>query len=150
MVQVLRCTETGEALGWPDVTTRHTGRMCGRSNAASADGTPVEFSRTCTTGYLRYHRMIDTRIGRLLVASLRQAITELLPTRLEFYEEWLRPSGMPDGRIGLAPVQAVLSSLRQDGAMYGPVVDRAGRLTAEWWLRGTLALRRRAATTGPA
>lgn len=56
---------------------------------------------------------------------------------------------MRDGRIGLAPVQAVLSFLRQDGAMYEPVVERAGRLTAEWWLGGTLAVRRRAATTGP-
>ena len=93
--------------------------------------------------------MIDARIGRLLVASLHQAITELLPTRLEFYEEWLRPSGMRDGRIGLAPVQAVLSFLRQEGAMYEPVVERAGRLAAEWWLGGTWAVRRRAAATGP-
>ena len=93
--------------------------------------------------------MIEVRIGRLLVASLHQAITELLPARLEFYEEWLRPSGMRDGRIGLGPVQAVLSFLRQDGAMYEPVVERAGRLTAEWWLGGTLAVRRRAAATGP-
>ena len=93
--------------------------------------------------------MIDARIGRLLVASLHQAITELLPTRLEFYEEWLRPSGMRDGRIGRAPVQAVLSFLRQEGAMYEPVVERAGRLAAEWWLGGTWAVRRRAAATGP-
>ncbi len=93
--------------------------------------------------------MIDARIGRLLVASLHQAISELLPTRLEFYEEWLRPSGMRDGRIGLAPVQAVLSFLRQEGAMYEPVVERAGQLAAAWWIGGTLAVRRRAAVTGP-
>ena len=93
--------------------------------------------------------MIEARIGRLLVASLHQAITELLPTRLEFYEEWLRPSGMRDGRIGLAPVQAVLSFLRQEGAVYEPVVERAGRLAAEWWLEGTLAIRRSAAASGP-
>lgn len=93
--------------------------------------------------------MIDARIGRLLVASLHQAITELLPTRIEFYEEWLRPSGMRDGRIGLAPVQAVLSFLRLEGAVYDPVVERAGRLAAEWWLGGTLAIRRSAAASGP-
>lgn len=93
--------------------------------------------------------MIEPGIGRLLVASLHQSISELLPTRLEFYEEWLRPSGLSDGRIGLAPVQAVLSFLRQEGAAYEPVVERAGRLTAGWWLGNTLALRRAAAASGP-
>ena len=93
--------------------------------------------------------MIEASIGRLLVASLHQAVTELLPARLEFYEEWLRPSGMRDGRIGLAPVQAVLSFLRQEGDSYEPVVERAGRLAAEWWMGGTLAIRRRAAASGP-
>lgn len=76
--------------------------------------------------------MIETGIGRLLVASLHQAIADLLPTRLEFYEAWLNPIGLRDGRIGLAPLAAVLSFLRQEGEPYRLVAARAGEYAAEW------------------
>ena len=78
--------------------------------------------------------MIETGIGRLLVASLHQAIGDLLPTRLEFYEAWLNPSGLRDGRIGLAPLAAVLSFLRQEGEPYRLVSARAGEYAAEWYV----------------
>jgi hypothetical protein len=68
--------------------------------------------------YQKFLRMIEAGIGRLLVASLHQGIADLLPTRLEFYEAWLNPSGLRDGRIGLAPLAAVLSFLRQEGEPY--------------------------------
>ena len=55
--------------------------------------------------------MSEPRIGRVLVASLHQAIADLLPTRLEFYENWLNVSGLREGTIGLAPLSAVLSFL---------------------------------------
>lgn len=71
-------------------------------------------------------------VGRLLVASLHQGISDLLPTRLEFYENWLRPSGLRDGSIGLAPLAAVLSFLRQEGEPYRLVTGRAGEYAAEW------------------
>ena len=77
-------------------------------------------------------RMIEAGIGRLLVASLHQGIADLLPTRLEFYESWLNPSGLRDGRIGLAPLAAVLSFLRQEGEPYRLIAGRAGEYTAEW------------------
>ena len=76
--------------------------------------------------------MIEAGIGRLLVASLHQGIADLLPTRLEFYESWLNPSGLRDGRIGLAPLAAVLSFLRQEGGPYRLIAGRAGEYTAEW------------------
>jgi bacteriochlorophyll 4-vinyl reductase len=76
--------------------------------------------------------MSDTGVGRLLVASLHQGIADLLPLRLEFYEAWLNPSGLRDGRIGLAPLAAVLSFLRQEGPPYRLVAARAGEYTAEW------------------
>ena len=76
--------------------------------------------------------MIEAGIGRLLVASLHQAIGDLLPTRLEFYEAWLNPAGLREGRIGLAPLAAVLSFLRQEGEPYRLVAARAGEYTAEW------------------
>ncbi len=76
--------------------------------------------------------MTEAGIGRILVASLHQAISDLLPTRLEFYENWLNPDGLRLGTIGLAPVQAVLSFLRQEGEAYGRVTRRAGEYAAEW------------------
>jgi bacteriochlorophyll 4-vinyl reductase len=76
--------------------------------------------------------MTETGVGRLLVASLHQGIADLLPLRLEFYEAWLNPAGLRDGRIGLAPFAAVLSFLRQEGHPYHLVAARAGEYTAEW------------------
>ena len=71
-------------------------------------------------------------VGRLLVASLHQGIADLLPSRLEFYEAWLNPAGLRDGKIGLAPLAAVLSFLRQEGEPYHLIAARAGEYSAEW------------------
>ncbi len=71
-------------------------------------------------------------VGRLLVASLHQGIADVLPSRLEFYEAWLNPAGLREGRIGLAPLAAVLSFLRQEGEGYRLVAERAGEYSAEW------------------
>jgi hypothetical protein len=77
--------------------------------------------------------MVDAGIGRLLVASLHQGIADVSPLRLEFYEHWLTPLGMREGRMGLAPLHAVLSFLRQEGrAVYDDVMQRAGRHAAAW------------------
>jgi predicted hydrocarbon binding protein len=86
--------------------------------------------------------MIEAGIGRLLVASLHQGIADLLPTRLEFYEAWLNPAGLRDGKIGLAPLAAVLSFLRMEGEPYGLVAARAGEYTAEWTVADMPAYRR--------
>jgi hypothetical protein len=77
--------------------------------------------------------MVDAGIGRLLVASLHQGIADVSPLRLEFYEHWLTPLGLREGRMGLAPLQAVLSFLRQEGrTVYDDVMAQAGRHAAEW------------------
>src|SRR5687767_4824475 len=74
--------------------------------------------------------MNDSGVGRLLVASLHQGIADLLPSRLEFYESWLHASGLREGRIGLAPLAAVLSFLRQEGEAYRLVAGRAADSSA--------------------
>lgn len=74
----------------------------------------------------------EAGVGRLLVASVHQGIADVLPTRLEFYESWLNPSGLRGGRIGVAPMAAVLSFLRLEGPAYTLVAERAGDYTAEW------------------
>ena len=87
--------------------------------------------------------MSEPRIGRFLVASLHQAIAELLPDRLEFYENWLSVSGLREGTIGLAPLHAVLSFLRGEGQDYARVVARAGEYAAEWTVGSLPGLERR-------
>lgn len=72
------------------------------------------------------------RVGRIFVASLHQAIADVLPVRLEFYESWLQPARLREDRIGLAPVAAVISFLRQEGEAYRLVATRAGEYAAEW------------------
>ena len=93
--------------------------------------------------------MSEPRIGRFLVASLHQAIAELLPDRLEFYENWLSVSGLREGTIGLAPLHAVLSFLRGEGAIYAQVVARAGDYAAQWTVNGLPAFERRVLRTLP-
>src|SRR6476620_7172333 len=76
--------------------------------------------------------MREDGIGRVLVASLHQAIADILPTRLGFYENWLNAEGLREGTIGLAPLYAVLSFLRQEGDEYRLITTRAGEYAAEW------------------
>jgi len=101
----------------------------------------------------------EAGIGRVLVASLHQGIADILPTRLAFYENWLNAEGLREGTIGLAPLYAVLSFLRQEGDAYHIITTRAGEYAAEWtvasmspvqrtfiraapnWLRGRLLVR---------
>ena len=78
----------------------------------------------------------------MLVASLHQGIADLMPSRLEFYENWLNPKGMRDGRIGLAPLAAVLSFLRQEGEPYTLVTSRAGEYAAQWTFDNLSPIRR--------
>ena len=77
--------------------------------------------------------MVDAGIGRLLISSLHQGIADVSPSRLDFYENWLSPAGMHEGRIGLAPLGAVLSFLhREEPPANAQIVARAGRYAADW------------------
>ena len=87
--------------------------------------------------------MTEARIGRVVVASLHEALAHQVPLRLEFYETYLRPMGMRAGTIGAASFTAALSFLRREpGGAYGPVVQQAGALAAEWTFANVPALRR--------
>jgi hypothetical protein len=94
--------------------------------------------------------MAEPGIGRILVASLHQGIADLLPSRLEFYENWLSPVGLRQGTIGLAPLLAVLSFLRREGDAYALVTDRAGEYAAEWTVADMSRVRRWAVRHLPA
>ena len=86
--------------------------------------------------------MRDGGIGRVLVASLHQGIADILPTRLGFYENWLSVEGLREGTIGLAPLYAVLSFLRQEGQAYQVITTRAGEYAAEWTVASMSPLQR--------
>ena len=87
--------------------------------------------------------MSESRIGRVLVASLHQAIADVLPNRLEFYENWLSVAGLREGTIGLAPLSAVLSFLRLEGEAYNLITARAGEYAADWTVSGMSSFERR-------
>lgn len=94
--------------------------------------------------------MTEGGIGRVLVASLHQGVADLLPSRQEFYAAWLNPANLRAGRIGLAPLAAVLSFLRQEGLPYTLVTARAGEYAAEWTFGALSDLKRRLILSAPA
>lgn len=94
--------------------------------------------------------MREAGIGRVLVASLHQAIADLLPTRLGFYENWLNAEGLREGTIGLAQLYAVLSFLRQEGAVYQEIMRVAGEYAAEWSVASMPPFRQRFIKSAPA
>jgi len=93
--------------------------------------------------------MTEVRVGRLIAACLHQAIADVLPDRLEFYEHWLTSEGMRDGSIGAAPMLAVVGFLRTEGPAYDDVMRRGGVYAARWTLASMAPLRRRWITLLP-
>ncbi len=94
--------------------------------------------------------MSEAGIGRVLVASLHQAIGEILPTRVAFYEHWLNAEGLRGGTIGVAPLSAVLSFLRIEGDAYDPIAIRAGEYAAEWTVESMPPFERSMIAAAPA
>ena len=87
--------------------------------------------------------MVDAGIGRLLIASLHQGIADVSPTRLDFYENWLSPTGLRDGRMGLAPLGAVLSFLQREEPPADRVIPvHAGVCAATWAYDGMSTFRK--------
>jgi bacteriochlorophyll 4-vinyl reductase len=95
--------------------------------------------------------MVDAGIGRLLVASLHEGIAEVAPGRLEFYENWLTPPGLRNGKFGLAPLHAVLSFLRLEGQhTYERIMTKAGQCSADWAYADLPAVKRAVVRSLPA
>jgi hypothetical protein len=94
--------------------------------------------------------MVDAGIGRLLIASLHQGIADVSPSRLEFYENWLSPTGLREGRMGMAPLGAVLSFLyREEAPADVTIPAAAGARAAQWTHTDASAFRQRIATRLP-
>ena len=71
-----------------------------------------------------------------MVGALHQALADHLPLRLDFYEDYLRPTRVREGRVGAASFLAALSFLRREDAEWDPIMARAGRSAAEWVFDG--------------
>src|SRR5262245_40168871 len=93
--------------------------------------------------------MRETGVGRVLVASLHQSIADIMPTRLAFYENWLNSEGLREGTIGVAPLYAVLSFLRQEGEAYHIITTRAGEYAAEWTVASLSPMQRTVMFSSP-
>ncbi len=77
--------------------------------------------------------MSEARIDRLLAAALHQAIGDVTPPRLEFYEGYLKPRGWREDTVNLAPLAAVLSFLRHEPpGTYADVMTGAATYAAAW------------------
>src|SRR5262244_2080725 len=114
---------------------------------------PIRVAAECTQvsrPSYPYFFMRDAGIGRVLVASLHQGIADVLPARLGFYESWLHAEGLRDGTIGLAPLYAVLSFLRQEGDAYQMITVRAGEYAADWTVASMPPIRRALIRAAPA
>ena len=85
--------------------------------------------------------MSNGKIGRLVVASLHQAIGECLPTRLEFYEYWLDTRKLGNEAIGRTQLATTFSFLRHENGQYAKVLALAGRYTADWTVESWSGLR---------
>src|ERR1700719_1076020 len=94
--------------------------------------------------------MREAGIGRVLVASIHQGIADILPMRLGFYENWLNAERLRGGTIGLGPLYAVLSFLRQEGEDYYGITTRAGEYAAEWTVESMAPMLRGAIKAAPA
>jgi hypothetical protein len=86
--------------------------------------------------------MSEPRISRVVVGALHQSLSDHLPLRLDFYEEYLRPMRLREGRIGAASFLAALSFLRLEGSAWDPVMVRAGRHAADWVFDGLSPVQR--------
>jgi hypothetical protein len=86
--------------------------------------------------------MGELRVGRVVVGALHQALVDHLPLRIEFYEGYLRPMRLREGRVGAASFLAALSFLRREGDEWEAVMARAGRIAAEWTFDGLPNLQR--------
>lgn len=77
--------------------------------------------------------MSDARIDRLMAAAIHQAIGEVVPARLQFYESYLRPRAWREDAVSLAPVAAVLSFLRHEPpGTFDAVMASAAAHAARW------------------
>jgi len=86
--------------------------------------------------------MSEAKIGRVVAAALHQALADTLPLRLDYYEGWLRPWHLREGRVTQASFNAVLSFLRLEGDAWEPVMALAGRYAADWTFESLSGVRR--------
>lgn len=75
--------------------------------------------------------MSETSVERVFVASVRTALEQLAPERLDVFENWF-PPGDRRRRFHIATVMGAVSYLSRDPEFYNAVMQKAGRIAADW------------------
>ncbi len=75
--------------------------------------------------------MKEDPVERLFVASLRSALEDIAPERLDVFENWF-PPGDRRPRFHIAPVMGAVSYLSRDLEFYKVVMEKAGRIASVW------------------
>ena len=70
-------------------------------------------------------------VERLFLASLRQALEDIAPEKLDVFQKWFDPADRRP-QFHIAPVMGAVSYLGRDPALYESVMDRAGRYASDW------------------
>lgn len=70
-------------------------------------------------------------VERLFVASLRSALEDIAPERLDVFENWFPPDDRRP-RFHIAPVMGAVSYLSRDPEFYKLAMEKAGRIASVW------------------
>ena len=81
--------------------------------------------------------MKEDPVERLFVASLRSALEDIAPERLDVFENWF-PPGDRRPRFHIAPVMGAVSYLSRDPELYKTAMEKAGRIASVCWLASML------------
>ena len=92
--------------------------------------------------------MKEDSVERLFVASLRKALEEIAPERLDVFETWF-PAGDRRPRFHIAPVMGAVSYLSRDPAFYKKVMKEAGRTASTWCYQHLSKVERKLWSTAP-
>lgn len=84
----------------------------------------------------------EDSVERLLVASLRSALEQVAPERLDVFENWF-PPGDRRPRFHIAPVMGAVSYLGRDPEFYKMVMVEAGRIAAAWCFQHVSSVERK-------
>ena len=81
-------------------------------------------------------------VERLFVASLRSALEDVAPERLDVFENWFSP-GDRRPRFHIAPVMGAVSYLSRDPEFYNVVMEKAGQIASAWCYQHVSSMERK-------
>ena len=101
----------------------------------------------CQPGKCRSHDALKDAlkgdsVERLFVASLRSALEQIAPERLDIFEDWF-PPGDRRPRFHIAPVMGAVSFLSREPEFYSLVMEKAGQIASAWCYQHVSSMERK-------